>query len=191
MSKSKYLIAIDFETANSHPLSACAVGIIVFLDGEIVFEYESLIKPPYKYREFAYFNTKIHNITLNDVKDAKYWKDIYPKFEKYFNEGVIVAHNASFDVKVLKNLNNYYKITYDDINYYCTVELSRKVLPYLDNHKLNTVSNYLEISLDHHNAKSDAVACGLIVHKCMSILECSSANELFNITNMMPKTLTI
>ena len=28
----KYLIAIDFETANSHPLSACQVGMIVFED---------------------------------------------------------------------------------------------------------------------------------------------------------------
>ena len=45
--------AIDFETANRYPTSACSIGIVVVQDGEITEEFSHLIKPePY------YFNKK-------------------------------------------------------------------------------------------------------------------------------------
>ena len=60
--------AIDFETANRYPTSACSIGIVVVQDGEITEEFSHLIKPePY------YFNKKfieIHGITPVMVKDA-------------------------------------------------------------------------------------------------------------------------
>lgn len=186
----RYLIAIDFETANSNPLSACQVGIIVFNKGEVVFEYESLIKPPVEHGKFNYYNTKVHNIVASDVEYERNWKEIYPIFKEYFSNATMVAHNAAFDMRVLEHLNNYYNINENDIDYYCTVELSRKILPYLPNHKLNTVSSYLDIELNHHDAKSDAYACGLIVFKCLQMTELTNVSEMFEKTNMFPKRLT-
>lgn len=186
----RFLVAIDFETANSHPLSACQVGIIVFSEGEVVFEYESLIKPPRRYSDFNYYNVQIHNITKNDVKDAKNWNQLYDDFAYYFDNSIMVAHNAGFDMRVLKNLNDFYQIKYPRSVYYDTVELARKMLPYLPNHKLNTVSQHLEITLDHHNAKSDAYACGLIVYKCLQMTDAENVSQLFEKTNMYPKWLT-
>lgn len=186
----KYLIAIDFETANSNPLSACQVGIIVFYKGELVFEFESLIKPPKQYSKFNYYNTKIHNIVASDVKDALTWKELYSNFREFFSNSVMVAHNAAFDMKVLYELNTFYEIKENDIDYYCTVELSRKILPYLSNHKLNTVSSYFEIELNHHDAKSDAYACGLIIFKCLQMTGLENVSEMFEKTNMFAKRLT-
>lgn len=187
----KYLIAIDFETANSHPLSACQVGVIVFSGGEVVYEFESLIKPPQRHNKFNYYNTKIHNIREEDVVDSQNWLELYKNFETYFNDAIFVAHNAAFDMRVLKALNEFYAIKIPESDYYCTVELSRRIYPYLPNHKLNTVSAHLDIELDHHDAMSDAFACALIVFKSLQMLETDTIVGLFEVTNMVPKRLSI
>ena len=41
--------------------------------------------------------------------------------------------------------------------------MSRRLLPRLPNHRLNTVSDYLGLELDHHHAGSDSLACGEIL----------------------------
>ncbi len=187
---SRFLVAIDFETANSNPLSACSVGVIIFSDGELVYEYETLIKPPKEYGEFNYYNTKIHNIVESDVVNAPTWDKVYNDLSHYFDNAFFIAHNAAFDMRVLKSLNQYYNIKFKDSEYYCTVELSRKIFPYLPNHKLNTVSRHLDISLDHHNALSDAHASALIVFKSLQMIDAENVSEMFEKTNMLPKLLT-
>jgi len=49
-----------------------------------------------------------------------------------------------------------------------TVNLAKKKLKQLPNHKLNTVAAHYEIGLDHHQALSDARACALIYCKIMT-----------------------
>lgn len=186
----KYLVAIDFETANSSPLSICQVGIIVFKDGELVFEYDNYIKPPLGYDEFNFYNVRVHGITESDVENALQWNQAYKHFSKYFDNAVFVAHNASFDMRVLKNINEHYGISLKPSEYYCTVELSRKVFPYLPNHKLNTVSKHLDIDLNHHDAKSDAHASAMIIFKSLQLVEGENVSDLFAKTNMVAKTLS-
>ena len=190
MENSKQLfVGIDFETANSDPLSACAIGLVVFNAGEVVFEFESLIKPPKKYGEFKYFNTTIHKIQAHDVIDAKTWDQIYPILQPYLTDSLMVAHNATFDIRVLKALNEYYKIDLPAADYFCSVALSRKIMPYLNNHKLNTVSDFLEITLDHHDAKSDAMASAQIVYKCMIMTKTTGLLELLENVDLNTKRL--
>ena len=187
----KLFIGIDFETANSHPLSACAVGLVVFKEGEVVFEYEALIKPPQRYREFKYFNTTIHKIVASDVKDALTWAEIYPLLSYYLENSLIVAHNAEFDIRVLRSLNKYYNLSLPPAQYFCSVDLSRMMLPYLVNHKLNTVSDFLKINLDHHDAKSDAMASAMIVYKFMIMTKTNNLFNLLESINMQTKSLNI
>lgn len=187
--KDQLFIGIDFETANSNPLSACAIGLVVFEAGEVIFEYEALIKPPKAYGEFKYFNTTIHNIHPQDVEDALTWDQIYPIILPYLNHSLMVAHNARFDIRVLKALNEFYEISLPDADYFCSVDLSRQIFPYLSNHKLNTVSEFLEISLNHHNARSDAMACAMIVYKCMIMTNNTKLLELLENVDLHTKRL--
>ena len=55
-------IAIDYETANSHHESACALGVSIVENGEVIDSAESLIKPPKEFSDFDPFNTMIHGI---------------------------------------------------------------------------------------------------------------------------------
>lgn len=155
----KYAV-IDFETANSSFSSACSVGIVLVDELEIVSKHYFLINPN---QHFNQRNIQIHNITKEDVMDAPSIFELKEVFDYLFQDRIIVAHNAAFDMNVLiKSLTEYQRFDYH-YNYLCTVTLSRKAYTNLDNHKLNTVSNYLNIDLNHHHALDDALACAKIL----------------------------
>jgi len=178
------LIAIDFETANNHRESACAVGITVFESGELSEEHYYLIKPHSKYNNFSWRNIEIHGITDKMVEDALEWDSVFEKIQHLFRDCYVVAHNVAFDIGVFKSLNYLYHISFPAFPYFCTVELTRKLYPHLQNHKLNTVCEYMGISLNHHEASSDARACGLIVQKSMMLMNEYDLNRFLKSSNL-------
>ena len=60
----------------------------------------------------------------------------------------MVAHNAKFDMNVLRATLDYYKIPWPELDYACTVKLSRAVWPDLVNHKLNTMAAYIGVEFN-------------------------------------------
>src|SRR5690606_10909281 len=58
-------VAIDFETADHYPDSACAVGLVRVEHGRVARRVRQLIRPP---RDIMLF-TGIHGIRLEDVED--------------------------------------------------------------------------------------------------------------------------
>lgn len=152
-------LAIDFETANRQPNSACSVGLVKVSDGKILAKKTFLIKPPYEYFEFSY----IHGISWNDVKKKPTFKELWHKIEGYF-DGIdfAVAHNAAFDKRVLESCCSTYALTIPDVEFRCTVRLARSVLK-IRPANLANVCRELFIPLDHHEAGSDAEACANIM----------------------------
>lgn len=182
-------VAIDFETANQHPESACAVGCTLIEDGVVVDSYYSLIKPPEKFSAFYYMNIKIHHITKDMVIDAPEFIDIVDELIEFIGDSYLVAHNAVFDMSVLRSLCKYYEIDDFKYSYFCTVELSRRFLPQLHSHRLNSMCDYFEIDLNHHDANSDARACALIVMHIMMNTSIYEIDELLNTYRVKLKRL--
>ena len=82
-------------------------------------------------------------------------------------KGVLVAHNATFDLSVLRSCLTAYGIKWKDtVKYLCTVQMGKKLLPDMS-HKLNVMCEHYKISLDHHNAASDSHACAEILLRYM------------------------
>jgi DNA polymerase III subunit epsilon len=75
---------------------------------------------------------------------------------------VILAHNASFDMSVLRAVLDLYGLPWPEMSYLCTVKIAQQTWPGLDNHKLPTVADHLGLYLEHHLASSDAEACANI-----------------------------
>lgn len=153
--------AIDFETANQSLSSVCSVGIVIVRHGVVVDKYYSLIQPEPNY--YSYYNTRVHGLTARDTDKArifpKVWSEIVPLIEGL----TLVAHNKSFDESCLKAVFRTYSMDYPDYEFKCTCQKSRKVLPNLPNHQLQTVSEYCGFLLkDHHHALADAEACAMI-----------------------------
>ena len=79
------------------------------------------------------------------------------------SSGILVAHNAVFDLGVLKKCLDYYEIEWKPyVRYICTVQTGRRVIPGIS-HKLNDLCDHYGIALDHHHAASDSLACAEIL----------------------------
>lgn len=159
------IVALDFETANSSPASACALGVAVYEEGEILDSFEWYFKPPRRYNFFT--NTSIHGISKSDVENEYEFVYYYEELCEITKDAVLVAHNAMFDLSVLNAMCDVYGLDHLKNEYIDTVAISRRVYPELYNHKLNTICAYLHIDLHHHNGKSDAFASLMILLKAM------------------------
>lgn len=154
-------VSIDFETANEKRSSPCAIGIAVVDGIEIVDEYYSLINP---LTHFSSFNTRIHGITAGDVADAPTFAELWPTLDSYLSNHLAVAHNASFDMSVIRHTLDQFNLTYPEMDYLCTANISRSVWPELPNHKLNTLASRHGIQFEHHHALEDArVAANILI----------------------------
>lgn len=171
---------IDFETANSKRASACALGIVKVQNGKIVDKKDWLIRP--NDMLFNGMNISIHGIRPKDVINKPEFNDLYNLFFKpYLENQLVIAHNASFDVSVLRNSLDLYSIPYPTFDYLCTVKIAQKVWPELLNHKLNTLSDFFNFEFKHHDALDDCLACANIMIEALKKCNCSSANELSKI----------
>lgn len=159
-------VSIDFETANEKRFSPCAIGVVIANEHGIVDEFYSLINP---LMEFTSFNTYIHGITEDDVTDAPTFPELWATLRSYLDNNLVIAHNASFDMSVLRNTLDHFDLAYPELDYLCTVNISKKVWPNLRNHKLNTVADYHQITFDHHQALEDARVAAKIFIKAMEM----------------------
>ncbi|NCB34182.1 MAG: hypothetical protein EOM64_09980 [Erysipelotrichia bacterium] len=164
----KRIAAIDFETANASPASVCAVGIAVMEEGCVEEKYYSLIRPEEDVFYFSPWNTKIHGIHSRDVLDAPDFTDVYHAISEYLTSGLVVAHNASFDMGCLRAACISCGIEIPPVQYFDTVELSRRVFPEMPHHRLDDMCTKLNIELNHHHAGSDAYGCLMIVADIMN-----------------------
>lgn len=148
--------AIDFETANEKRSSACSVGIAVVENSEIIHTEHHLIKPEPFY--FNGMNISIHGIHESDVEDADtfdvVWQKISPRIQ-----GPLVAHNASFDMSVLRKSLDSYDAAWPDIDYACTLIIAKNIWNDAGSHKLDDLADFFNLELEHHNAESDAIIC--------------------------------
>ena len=153
-------IAFDVETPNRQNNRMSSIGITVIEDGAIVKNFYSLVNPE---THFDYFNTQLTGINEETVKDAPTFPKLWAEIEPLMSSGILTAHNAVFDMGVLKKCLNDYDIFWkQSTRYLCTVQIGRRVLPGIS-HKLNELCGYYGISLKHHNAASDSEACARIL----------------------------
>lgn len=158
--------AIDFETANDKRSSVCSIGIVVVKNGEIAAKFYSLIRPYPNY--YTRWTTAVHGLTPADTNDAPDFDEVWAKASKLIDGLPLVAHNSAFDESCLKAVHKLYDIYYPDYEFYCTYKASRRVLPNLPNHKLDTVATACGYELrNHHNALADAEACAVIAMKIL------------------------
>lgn len=169
-------VSIDFETANEKRNSACSLGIAVVKNNEIVEEKYWLIKPCEM--RFAPMNVWIHGIVEEDVENEKRMDELWHEIKPYLENNFVIAHNASFDMSVLRKTLDAYGVPYPQFDYSCTMIMAKNFYKELENHKLNTIAKYLGIKFKHHNAVEDAVAAAKILIKISQELKVNTVDEL-------------
>jgi len=156
------ITVIDFETANRSRVSACSIGIAVIESGEITTRVERLIKPPKGFGWFLDEFIGIHGITHETVRDAPGFDAVYQDLRPCFENALLAAHSAAFDMGVLRALCSHYGIAFSG-DYICTLALARQRWSQLSSHDLKAVAKHLGVPFNHHVAGDDAYAAAQII----------------------------
>ena len=152
----KSFTAIDFETAQGSRTSICQVGLVRVENGIITKEINLLVQPPYNYYWSRF--TAIHGISAKDTINAptfcQFWHQIAPFIE---NQNVVAHSGFGFDFPVLSKTLEYYGMSTPAYNKFCTYKIYKT--------NLANLCRRFEIELNHHDALSDARACGELFKK--------------------------
>lgn len=165
-------VAIDFETANSYYDSACSIGIAAVVGGKVVDHFYSLINPNC---QFSPDNISVHGITESDIHGAPTASELVSDFSQFISpHWPIVAHNAFFDLSVLRNS---FQIDEAGIWYVDTMNLCR---PFVNGSlSLVNCANHFGIFVhNHHNALDDAINCALVAQSVVDAYQCETIMEL-------------
>lgn len=152
----KNYVVFDFETTGVDFLNngITEIGAVKIEGGKITEQFTTLVKPDYP---ILPDNVAITGITPEMVKDSPKIEQVLPDFLKFIEYSVIVAHNAAFDTSFLRRFANEsdYEVNNSVMD---TLEMSRRLLPQLRHHDLQTIADYFGIVFHHHRALSDAYA---------------------------------
>jgi len=179
-------VAIDFETANYSRKSACALGMVKYINGIKTDTFYSLIRPPSLYIRPDF--TAIHGLTAEDVKDAPNFAELWEsKIYPFIGDLPIAAHNAHFDMGVLLATLKWYEIPHSAFRYFCSLQLARHIWPSLDSRTLQYIANEFDIRYKAHNALDDAETCGKIIIIAAKELKSSCVDDLLESANIKMK----
>ncbi|SDT39251.1 DNA polymerase-3 subunit epsilon [Pseudarthrobacter equi] len=167
--------AIDFETANGFRGSPCAVGLTKVRGGKVVEEAAWLMQPPADHDHFDYHNVRIHGITAADVAGRPRFGDLFPEIGAFIGDDVLAAHNAAFDLGVIRSALEVSGLPGPAYDYVCTVMLSRRCYSLVSNSLPFAAEEAGVPLLRHHDAAEDARACAGIL---IDIARRNGANSL-------------
>ena len=171
-------VVFDLETtgAKSPPCRITEIGAYRVQDGAIVGEFQTLVNPE---MPIPWFITQLTGISDDMVRDAPVFAEVAHDFLEFIGDSVLVAHNSGFDMRFL---NHEIGRIYEDYRVanpcLCTVQLSRRLLPDILNHKLKTVAEHYSIDLiNHHRASADALATAHIFINLLSQMQTDGVRD--------------
>ena len=165
-------VVVDVEAtgAKMPPNRLIELGAYRIRGGRIVDKFLSLVNPELPIPRFVAALTGISN---DMVKRAPVFADLAPQLLDFVSDSVLVAHNAPFDTSFLNHEISRVYPGHRMINpHLCTVRLSRRTLPDLCNHRLDTIAQHFSIPIaSRHRAGSDALATAEIFLRLLIEME--------------------
>lgn len=149
------LLAFDLETTGLNPATdeIIEIGAARFREGEVVDQYQSLVKPSIPIPSDITHLTGIHQ---EDVEGAPAIGELLPRIETFFSDSPVIAHNAQFDLSFMQKHGLLRANPSID-----TLELATIVLPSAPRYGLGALAAQEGIELAQaHRAYDDAVATG-------------------------------
>ncbi len=180
------ITSIDFETANYADSSIIATGVAVFEDGKLTESLYWLIRPPKGSGWFREdFTENCQGLTWFDVRNKPEFRAVAPElFARLAAADVVIAHNAEFDIRILRGTAGHFGLQCPEFEYLCTWRLSQKVWPDLPAHGLDAVAAHNGHEFQHHHAQADAEAAGRVMVRMMEHAGVKTARELAQATGV-------
>ena len=146
----------------------------------------------------AYFNPQrpmpaaaenVHGLSDRFLSDKPAFGEKADELLEFLGDSPLVAHNASFDMGVLRSSAALIEVELPDLRYGCSLIMARKTYN-LESYRLNQVAYAIgHEEFDHHDALADSDACARIVIHMADRHGVSTLDELAKLTNHKIKSL--
>ena len=155
------VIVLDFETTGLSPQlgdRAIEIGAVLIENNRVTDRFQSLMNPGFRISSFIESYTGINN---NMVAAAPPCEEVIQQFAEFMGNYPLVAHNASFDRRVLDSELGFIGKSRNS-HMACSMLAARRVYPHLPNYQLGTLVRYCGIYTDgtFHRALADAEMTG-------------------------------
>jgi len=155
-------IAVDTETngLGGERCELTEVGAVLVGGGELHEEWGSLVGVAQPLGRYIQRFTGISQEMVDKAPDPE---DVLPRLAAQLRGRVLVAHNARFDVRVLRQAFARAALEWPNPPVICTVQVARRFLPLQPRRGLATLAGALGIELDEvHRALPDARTCARV-----------------------------
>ncbi len=184
------LVVFDIETTgfNARKDDIIEIGAVKIKDRKIIDTFNTFVSTSMKLPEKI---IDLTGITDDMLVGAPSIKDALIEFKSFVGENsILVAHNASFDTKFIKEK---YLISFDekyDMPVIDTLELSKALVKGVKNYKLDTLTKKFDISLEnHHRAVDDAKATAMLLLELYKLLEEQGIKEIDTLNEKLTKNI--
>lgn len=132
-------------------------------DDLVVDRFTTLVQPPPSVDHFSPFCVSIHGITSDQVRGAPTWPDALAELIRFADGQVIVAHNAAFDMGVIRSACSEMDMAWPELHYACSLVIARRTWSLLS-YSLPWVAEAAgHTLLDHHDPTADASAAAAVM----------------------------
>ena len=155
-------VALDTETngLGGERCELTEVGAVLVGGGELHEEWGSLVGVA---NPLGRYIQRFTGISQAMVDAAPAPEDVLPRLAAQLRGRVLVAHNARFDVRVLRQAFARAALEWPDPPVICTVQLARRFAPLQRRRGLATLAGALGIDVDEvHRALPDALTCARV-----------------------------
>ena len=159
-------------------------GIMKVKNGEVIDTFECFVNPE---KPIPQRVVEVTNITDDMVKDAETIDKVMPKVIEFVGDGIIVAHNANFDVGFIKY--NAEKLGLEFSNTYIdTLALAKELFPDFKRYKLGIIAEKLGIKVDvAHRALADVETLVAVFNVMLQNLREKEIFDLKDLDQMLSK----
>ena len=155
-------LAVDVETngLGGDRCELTEIGTVLVGGGELHDTWESLVRPA---QPLTRGIERFTGITQGMVDRAPAPEEVLPEIARSIEGRVLVAHNASFDTRVLRQAFDRCGIDWPKPPVICTVAMARKFAPLVRQRKLALLAESLGIEVEGvHRALPDALTCARV-----------------------------
>jgi DNA polymerase-3 subunit epsilon len=145
-------------------------------DGRIVDKAMWMIRP--KPFFFSRANIQIHGICPEQVQHEPEFAALWDDIATQIGSDCLVAHNAGFDIGVLRACLTAHGKTIPEFRFTCTRAIARRAWPHRRRYGLKPLAEWLGIRFQHHDALEDSVACTKILLAAGIDAEASDLEDL-------------
>lgn len=181
-------VVFDIETTGFNPWKEdlLEIGAVKYQNGVKIDQFNRLIRPGKTISEEI---QKLTGITPEMVADAPLPEPVLKEFLEFCADGVLVAHNARFDVGFISAKHQQFfgeKLVPVSLD---TLGLARSVWPDFKSYRLNNVAKELGIKLiNHHRASDDAECAAQILLKALEKLKTRGMKQLAELNTLTKET---